>query len=488
MPTNRSTPQAWITMDPPAAAVLRRDDLAALAGWEIRPSGTRWRIRTRESYLRQNPTLVTTRWIDSPGFAHLAALPEQPREVSAGPSALANATLPRLQNNDSLPALIAEFQLLFLRSLTHDLPAEMERFFNQRAKTTLPGSELVTVDVAPELSGRYTTAKFLITAQIAPSQLTGGTDLPTGQALATSYALGAETFTAPALLTLAPYVYGAPAARARAAAVWLFGRAVPGLQWPSSHPIEPLGLSDDRFTGPRQRLDRTPPAASHDQLKRFFTWWVGQVNKILAVASDPTNFPDNAGTYDPQQHWQFLASIERLFRDVAEVLLYTEHQETARLRASYDALDTLHGMGRGDFDDNIRPSRATKTLDRLQQDLAPDIATVALPACRRAVDALLAVKDGFLPASQYCTPNGLVGLPGKNGPMTKSWDEAIALYLRRDRNSAHSFLRMEEWERALLFSHNGRLPRDVAGVAFLYLLDLVAHPEHLATQLRRRKC
>ncbi|MCW2900859.1 MAG: hypothetical protein JWO67_3124 [Streptosporangiaceae bacterium] len=485
MPTTPSVSPDWITVDPPAAVIPRRDELAALAGWEIRNSADRWRIRTRESYLQQRPTLLTTRWIGSAGFEHLTSLPAQPPEVSAQPSILIDAALPGLQSDDNMPSLVAEFQLLFLRTPTHELPRAMKRFFDRRATAKMPGSELLTVDVAPELSGRYTAAKFLLTAQVAPSQLTEGTHLPAGQALATSYALGAQVFTAPALLALAPYVYGVPGVRARAAAVWLFGQAVPGLQWPGSNLVEALGTSDDRFTGPRQRNNRTPPAATPEQLKQFVTWWVGQVNKILAVASEPLNFPDASGMYDPLRHWQFLASIERLFRDVAEVLVHTEHNETARLRAAYDALDTLHGMGRGGFDALVRPSRAAKALRRLEQDLGPSIAAVALPACRRAVTAMDAVKDGFIRTSRHYTPNGLADLPGKTGPVTKTWDEATALYLRRDRNSAHSFLGLEDWEKALVFSHDGRLPRDVAGLAFLYLLDLIAHPEHLATQLRR---
>ncbi|MCX5097126.1 hypothetical protein OOK36_52315 [Streptomyces sp. NBC_00365] len=68
--------------------------------------------------------------------------------------------------------------------------------------------------------------------------------------------------------------------------------------------------------------------------------------------------------------------------------------------------------------------------------------------------------------------------------MNTTWDQATSLYLRRDRNSAHSFLNMEKWEKALLLSHNGTLPRGIAELAFLYLLDLVAHPDQIAAKLR----
>ncbi|MGF1427071.1 hypothetical protein [Kitasatospora sp. LaBMicrA B282] len=43
---------------------------------------------------------------------------------------------------------------------------------------------------------------------------------------------------------------------------------------------------------------------------------------------------------------------------------------------------------------------------------------------------------------------------------------------------------MEAWEKALLLSHDGVLPRGLSGLAFLYLLDLVAHPDQLVAKLR----
>ncbi|MFI8438319.1 hypothetical protein ACIGJO_32190 [Streptomyces sp. NPDC079020] len=68
--------------------------------------------------------------------------------------------------------------------------------------------------------------------------------------------------------------------------------------------------------------------------------------------------------------------------------------------------------------------------------------------------------------------------------MNTTWDTATSLYLRRDRNSAHSFLNMDKWEKALLFSPDGTIPRGIAGLAFLCLLDLVAHPDRIAAKLR----
>lgn len=414
----------------------------------------------------------------------LATLPEQASYITASSSGVVDEELKRLRDKDTLASEVARFQLSFLQSPTAQLPDVMKAFFAEAGKR-LPQSELMVVDVASELAVRYTLAKFLLTAELGPTQLSGDT-LPAGRALTTNGIFGAQLFTAPALLALAPYVVGVPASRARVAAVWLFGRPVAGLTFPTDQLIDTARPGAERFAGPGQRGGRNPPTATAEQSMAFFAWWTTQVNKVLAAATDPVNFADRlSNVYSPVKHWQYLASIERLFRDVAETLADTEYHETAQLRAAYDALDTLEGMRHGDFDTLVTPSRAARTLQNLRQDLPPDIAAVALPICQRAVDALENVKDGFTRTSNYYTPTGLAGLPGKKGrPMNKTWDQATSLYLRRDRNSAHSFLNMDEWEKALLFSHSGTLPRGIAGLAFLYLLDLVARPDQIAAKLR----
>ncbi|WP_406216796.1 hypothetical protein [Streptomyces decoyicus] len=476
-------PNQWIVVQRPAEVAGRRSEIARMAGWEIRDESGHWRVRTAESYRKQPPSLLTTRHIRESQFNFLGTLPEQASHLTASSSNSVTEELKRLRDKETLASEVARFQLVFLRTPTAQLPDAMRTFFSEAAKR-LPQSELLVIDVARELSARYNLAKFLLTVELTPTQLPNDS-LPVGSALTTGGIFAAELFTAPALLALAPYVVGVPASRARGAAVWLFGRPVAGLTFPTDQLIDTVRPTTDRLDGPRQRGGKNPPTATAEQTMAFFTWWTTQVNKVLSLATDPVNFADRASNvYCPVKHWQYLASIERLFRDVAETLADTEYHETAQLRAAYDALDTLDGMHHGAFDELVTPSRAARTLQKLRQDLPRDISEVALPICQRAVDALDKVKDGFTPTGTYYTPTGLAGLPGKKGPMDKTWDQATSLYLRRDRNSAHSFLKMDEWEKALLLSHNGTLPRGIAELAFLYLLDLVAHPDKIATKLR----
>jgi hypothetical protein len=215
----------------------------------------------------------------------------------------------------------------------------------------------------------------------------------------------------------------------------------------------------------------------------FLTWWGGRVNDLLAVATDPARFPRAGSTsYDPGRHWQYVASIERLFRDVGEAMALTEHGETARLRAAYDALDTLEGLRLGSFGSCVNPADARKAVDYLAANLPAEVAAISLPACRRGLDALTRVRDGFLPGRHH-GPAGLIALPGKKGPYDLDWDRATAAYLRQDRNSAHSFMNLDLDEKAIVLSHDGTLPYGLANLAILWRIRAVADPDRTRGKL-----
>jgi hypothetical protein len=98
--------------------------------------------------------------------------------------------LTRLESlgDSDVPALLARFQMLFTHTPTPDLPAVMSSFFPGAAQQQLPGSTLFLVDLAPELSARYTLVRALLTAYVWPSI----NELPAGRATATSGVFGAQ--------------------------------------------------------------------------------------------------------------------------------------------------------------------------------------------------------------------------------------------------------------------------------------------------------
>ncbi|MFI9787359.1 hypothetical protein ACIHEI_28220 [Kitasatospora sp. NPDC051984] len=484
--TSRPATPGWIVIDVPPPLTASFNDLLDSAELQHRRDGSLLKIRTRESYSQAQPRLLVIRSVPhtEAGFRQLSTLPDRGVGLSAQDF---DPFLAKLRADDALPARVAEFQLTFQSSGLQVLPDRLRGFFTERALPVLPESEFMVVDMASELSQRYTLVRLLHHALIYPQVASADPTKRPGVGLATSAIHGLQPFLSPALAVASPYLFGATAARDHAVGVWLFGAPRPGAEWPSNQLVDALSYGDDRMIGPRQRMGLQQPAATAEQFRSFVSWWIEAVNKLLTVVTDPSRFPQprSAGPYDPARHWQYLASVERLFRDVGEVMLLTEQHETAQLRAAYDALDTLEGMGIGSFDEALKPSQAQKVLGDLAQALPADVAAVLLPACQLGVDALGRVKDEFVP-SQYLGPNGLVGIPTKKGgTIDRSWDTATSRYLRVDRNSAHSYLKLDAEEKATLFSHTGRLPRGLANIALLQLAALLANPQALLRKIPR---
>lgn len=482
----------WVELDLPAVVHGRVGELAASAGWQVQHRGNAWRVCTRENYLKQRPNLLTLRPVDTPeirpgtGYEILGTLMDQEHLVSHQTREMIAAELKRLEgiNGNEVAGLLARFQLSFTNSPTSDLPAVMSRIFTAEARIKIPGSRLYLVDLAPQLGARYTLVRLLLTAYVAPAI----GELPAGRAMATSGIFGAQALISPALLAQAPYLFGICAPRARATGVWLFGRPVAGMVWPSSELIDAAKPLDERFVGKRMRAAAIPPAITSEQLGVFLSWWVEQVNHVLRVATDPSLFRDKANDkYDPCRHMAYLASLERLFQDVHQVRFCAEQSETGRLRAAYDALDCLEGMRLGGFADLTTPSKVQKEFDHLKAILPAEAAVAVLPTCQGALDALNDIEDQFYPSPNRGA-DGLTAVPGRG--LLVPWDRAIPDYLRIDRNSAHSFLKEIDPDRepdklAIFLSHTGMMPNKLSDLAFFWLLANLAQPDRLEQRLTR---
>lgn len=165
------------------------------------------------------------------------------------------------------------------------------------------------------------------------------------------------------------------------------------------------------------------------------------------------------------------------------------NSHSVALRAAYDALDCLEGMGWNAFDNATNPRKVRKVLERLRETLPSPVAEVTLPLCERAARALEEVRDGFITRSRHYSTDGLIEMPGKGGPQNISWDKAVQMYIRLDRNSAHSFGKIEEdpLDRSLLFVHEGVIPGDLCYLPFLHLMDMLVNCERLQVQLSKRR-
>ncbi|MFI2241084.1 hypothetical protein [Streptomyces chrestomyceticus] len=485
---DRVTNTRWINVDPPAnlaAAAMRR--LVSDAGLEARQTNGVWRISVQENYRRTASPMLRSeqaRVADPASFTQLTDLPDLPNE---SPSVI-RAALDRVREEESPAALAAQFQLEFMLTPGRQLADTLRRFLTERASLLEgPASQLHIVLSDPSLLRRAQFPRILTSLAHKRDGLPAlsgelGRLFPAAHALTDDVSFGALAFVLPALSACAPRVLGVPAARLQACGVWLFGRPLTDTAWPSSRLTDTLRPSQQSAGAPHGRT----AALGTDQTAPFLRWWTQQCAAVLRTATDPTYFDDGHGTYVPSRHLAFLASLGRLYRDTAEAVRSSD--PSSGLRAAYDALDCLEGMSWKTFDEAAHPGKAQKVVETLRQHLPGEVSAVALPLCERAARALKAVRDGFITDGRYYASGGLTGMPGKHPAHSMTWDKAVQRYVRLNRNSAHSYRKIEEdpFERALLFSHEGTMPGDLAYLPFLHLMDILASPQKIGMKLGRR--
>jgi hypothetical protein len=184
--------------------------------------------------------------------------------------------------------------------------------------------------------------------------------------------------------------------------------------------------------------------------------------------------------YEPRLQVEYLLSIEQLGRRIQGSFAHDRDISTQRA-LSFEALDTLEGLGIVTFQQACTLSHAESTLRRLEAELPNDVAELLLPRARDAVDALRGVPKGFFGSA---LKSGGMELPSNSGVLSvRPMDEAAAFYLRVLRNGHHAFtpspIHETERRQILLSSHTGDVDRALSFLPYLYWLDVVAHPQRL---------
>ncbi|MFD5901029.1 hypothetical protein ACFWHG_05960 [Streptomyces microflavus] len=482
------TGSRWINLAAPRLLPAKLRAFAEDAGFEVRRTAEGdWRICVQESYRRSQTPLLRSehaRAADPASFSRLTELLDTPMEISPA----VQAGHASVRDQETAAALAAQFQIEFMLMPGKELADGLQVFLNDRASLLGgPASEIHIVLSDSALPRRANFPRVLTSLAFQKEELPAiggelGKLFPAAQGLTQDVSIGALTFVLPALSAAAPKVLGVAAARLLACGVWLFGQALSDASWPSSRLTDGL-LPTPRFPTSIPTVPLAAPGV--DRSSPFLGWWVQQSAKFLGIATDPSYFEDENHFYAPSRHLAFVASVGRLYRDTAEAMRSSDHG--ASVRAAYDALDCLEGMRWKAFDVATNPGRVRKVMAGLREKLPQPVVEVALPLCERAAVALEEVQDGFIARGRHYSPSGLVGMPGKNGAQNLSWDKAVQMYIRLDRNSAHSFRQIEEdpFERALLFSHEGIIPGDLCYLPFLHLMDVLANCERLEAQMSR---
>lgn len=296
-----------------------------------------------------------------------------------------------------------------------------------------------------------------------------GFGLSTGQALFDAYL-------APLLSALSPWVWALPAPRMVNVVLFDLGRLIAGMKGDAAEPLALLGP-------PGIAANRRKPPITPSELNAALQWWIHQLDLLFTTLTDVTLYR-NGGWYSPLGQLSTLLTVEQLFRHVQSILTQTRNKHAQRVLLA-GALDTLERLNGRDLPRHGTLRFAKKILDKLEVGVPTAAAPVLLPAARAAVAALAELQDGFFLRR---SPAGTIRLPDHNGAeRDESLEQAAAAYLLELRNSTHGFGGRSDPARrradTLLAAHTGELPDDLALLAYLYLLDLLADPDQLAQRV-----
>lgn len=372
-------------------------------------------------------------------------------------------------------AMLMSMQLLISAAPTaKEAAAITKRTFTEYILPNADNPSLYLVEVADHLSYRYTASRLLLTTKNNVSAATfkaEGMVSRSSRGLFSDTSMGLSAYLSCMSASLSPAIWAYPIGRPGGVVLLIFGDAISGQDFLSRDKIQ--HLSPDRQASEKD----LPHPTDQNVYIRAAQWWVGQLNTLFSIITEPANYVAQ-GSFDPAESTERLLSVEQTFRDCQSILTLTR-DDHARTTLTFTLLKRLEGLIPGyDWKKVVGRSHLESLVQQLKVDIPPEIHGVFLRRAERGAAAVTRLEDGFF-ASQG--DEGFVLLPDKNGVLIKTERRnAVSEWLQLIRNSLHGFGKPSPRDRALLAAHDGNIPGDFADVAWLHVLDIVAHPEKLA--------
>lgn len=494
--TNASytTPEHWVKMRIPDRFKMGWKGIAQRCGWAIRKTGEpeTYLVALRENYeqklsasLRPQKILEAAQAGDAPRYEAFR-WSGQDEFMDADMRNLVMGQAQRLIDRGERVPLWAAFSLLNLATADADLPTHLRAFYPMFA-SRLPDSSLWAITLDPAVNARRTIVRGLVAAEHAPELLARTDDefdgFEAGRGLSSPDAIGLGAVIETALVAGAPGVLGVNTARIPGMVTLLFGHFESGREQEVAAELIDL-FRPSLITQPTAdslAIPKLPPAQIEDYLK----WWVAGVNRLLGIAADPSMFRKTGGSYDAASHMGFQLSLDRLFETIRGILVGSRRDDYTRLILAFQAMDLLIGMRLGSYDTLAHPGRVRAIVKDLETKLPSGAASVVLPRCRRAADALEQLKSGFYLTERI--DSGRLRVQTKKGGWDAiALDTAVAEYVNLIRDASHTLREKmaSPGDLSLFVSHDGDVDPSVADVPFVHLVNMLANPTALEIRLR----
>ena len=282
-----------------------------------------------------------------------------------------------------------------------------------------------------------------------------------------------DAYMTPLLAALTPDVWAISILRPGWSLVMSFGCALSGLSASSGELLQFITIPGADSRPPLERLSREAPEAA-------VQWWVGRLDQMFGVISDPSTFTVASGTYLASKHLQTLLTVEQVFRRTASMQL--AHRDVhARRTLMFSVLDSLVGLNGWDLSLMFDSSHARSVLEKLEGTIPGPAGEILLPRAKDGVQALASVQDGFFLRRQLQTKDVVARGPDGSAREISPADASMR-YMRLLRNATHGHggkASNENETSALLAHHDGDVSSDIGFLAYLYLLDLLNDPDRL---------
>lgn len=470
-------------------------NLAEQAGFVVRTEGDHQRLTTVSQYDGTSEDLlapgeVVSPEMDNPGVATISQWDSLPETLEDTDRRLNDRVARLLHTEEDIQPTLEEFcyaaTLLFMVSNDHEFRQWFSEGLRSSLRRSLADYRICLFTTSGQVHARLAWIRALFSAAHAREWLQPGEQFEGFNAmrgLSGSAFQGSTTLMHPLLAAHSPWMFGSAASRVpNGLAVLLFGEVVPG-RHSLLVPDLLTDLATNYLTGDDIIVAPATPKIELQDAVAATTWWAEGLSRLMSTLLDPTLFIRKGGWYDPADHYGHLISFDRLVSSVIATLTHAGTDEYTRRIHLFEALDLLEGMGLGDYQTNLNPTRLEAQLEQLRSSIPQGVQTVVLPRCQKAVEALTSFRQGFHPNR---IGDGRLTVLGQQAI---SLDNAASQYLRHIRNAGHGLKQTLEEPRnlSLLSAHEGDLPAGISDVAFLHLVRLVNDPQLLELPLLGRR-